>query len=61
MNALVERWDSDDDQRRIGSRPQSLGEQFADEQPLRVSERVWTLLRVTLYAVAREGAVRGLV
>jgi hypothetical protein len=34
LNAMVQRWDIDDDQRRIGSRPQTVGEQFAVEQPL---------------------------
>ncbi|MFI9031078.1 hypothetical protein [Streptomyces sp. NPDC053560] len=44
----------------MGSRPRAVGERFAVEQPLRVSERVRTLLRVTRYAVAGGGAVREL-
>lgn len=34
LNALIDTWDADDDQRRIGSRPHTVGEHFAVEQPL---------------------------
>lgn len=34
LNALVERWDGEDDTRRIGSRPRTIGEYFAVEAPL---------------------------
>ncbi|MFD0416854.1 IS21 family transposase [Streptomyces sp. NPDC127108] len=34
LNARVERWDVEDDDRRIGSRPHTVGEHFAVEQPL---------------------------
>jgi hypothetical protein len=34
LNQLVERWDADDDARRIGSRPRTVGEYFAAERPL---------------------------
>lgn len=34
LNALVTQWDIDDDQRRIGTRPHTIGEHFAIEQPL---------------------------
>lgn len=34
LNAMVERWDEADDERRIGSRPHTVGEHFAIEQTL---------------------------
>jgi transposase len=34
LNQLVERWDADDDARRIGTRPRTVGEHFRVEQPL---------------------------
>lgn len=34
LNAMLERWDAADDARRIGSRPRTVGELFAAEQPL---------------------------
>lgn len=34
LNALVEQWDRDDDQRRIGTRPHTIGEHFAAERPM---------------------------
>jgi hypothetical protein len=34
LNAMVEQWDAQDDARRIGSRPRTVGEYFATEQPL---------------------------
>jgi Mu transposase-like protein len=34
LNAMVEAWDAADDDRRIGSRPHTVGEYFAIEQPL---------------------------
>lgn len=34
LNALVDEWDAADDDRRIGSRPHTVGEHFAIEQPL---------------------------
>jgi transposase len=34
LNALVDRWDIEDEQRRIGSRARTVGEYFATEQPL---------------------------
>jgi transposase len=34
LNTLVDQWDADDDRRRIGARSQTIGEQFAIEQPL---------------------------
>jgi hypothetical protein len=33
LNTQVERWDLEDDDRRIGSRPHTVGEHFAVEQP----------------------------
>ncbi|MDX3845584.1 IS21 family transposase [Streptomyces europaeiscabiei] len=34
LNAMVERWDVEDDERRIRSRPRTIGEYFAVERPL---------------------------
>lgn len=34
LNAMVEAWDVDDDARRIGARPRTIGEMFAIEAPL---------------------------
>jgi len=34
LNQLVERWDAEDDARRIGTRPRTVGEHFQVEQPL---------------------------
>ncbi|MEU5342949.1 IS21 family transposase [Streptomyces sp. NPDC020766] len=34
LNAMVDRWDEEDDARRIRSRPRTIGEYFAAEQPL---------------------------
>jgi hypothetical protein len=34
LNQRVEQWDADDDAQRIGSRPRTVGEYFAAEQPL---------------------------
>ena len=34
LNAMIERWDALDDARRIRSRPRTIGEYFAAEQPL---------------------------
>lgn len=34
LNALIDQWDQDDDQRRIGSRARTVGEHFAVEAPL---------------------------
>ncbi|MFC6086545.1 IS21 family transposase [Sphaerisporangium aureirubrum] len=34
LNALIDAWDSADDARRIGSRPRTIGDHFAIEQPL---------------------------
>ncbi|WLQ38357.1 IS21 family transposase [Streptomyces castrisilvae] len=34
LNALIDRWDQEDDARRIRSRPRTIGEYFAAEQPL---------------------------
>jgi transposase len=34
LNAMVERWDAEDDDRRIRSRPRKIGEYFAVERPL---------------------------
>ncbi|MFF7646731.1 hypothetical protein [Streptomyces canus] len=34
LNAMVERWDAVDDDRRIRSRPRTIGEYFAVERPL---------------------------
>lgn len=34
LNAMVERWDEEDDDRRIRSRPRTIGEYFAVERPL---------------------------
>ncbi len=34
LNELVEQWDRQDDARRIGSRPKTVGEYFAEERPL---------------------------
>ncbi|MFF7791315.1 IS21 family transposase [Streptomyces sp. NPDC007991] len=34
LNAMVDRWDEEDDARRIRSRPRTVGEYFAAEQPL---------------------------
>ncbi|THA47828.1 IS21 family transposase [Streptomyces sp. A1136] len=34
LNAKIDRWDQEDDARRIRSRPRTIGEYFATEQPL---------------------------
>jgi transposase len=34
LNELIDRWDVDDEARRIGTRPRTVGELFAVEQPL---------------------------
>ncbi len=34
LNALIDRWDIADNDRRIGSRPRTIGEMFAVERPL---------------------------
>jgi hypothetical protein len=34
LNELVDRWDVEDDARRIGARPHTIGEHFAVERPL---------------------------
>ncbi|MCX4404594.1 MULTISPECIES: IS21 family transposase [unclassified Streptomyces] len=34
LNAMVERWDAEDDNRRIRSRPRTIGEYFIVERPL---------------------------
>ena len=34
LNTLVERWDEEDEARRIRMRPRTVGEYFAVEQPL---------------------------
>ncbi|WUH98739.1 hypothetical protein OHR68_35350 [Spirillospora sp. NBC_00431] len=34
LNALIEGWDAEDDQRRIGARAHTIAEYFATEQPL---------------------------
>lgn len=34
LNALIDEWDREDDERRIGTRPHTVGEHFAIEQPL---------------------------
>ncbi|MET9372481.1 hypothetical protein ABZY00_32255 [Streptomyces griseoflavus] len=34
LNAVIDRWDQEDDARRIRSRPRTIGEYFAAEQPL---------------------------
>jgi hypothetical protein len=34
LNAVIDEWDAEDDDRRIGSRPRTVGEHFAIEQPL---------------------------
>lgn len=34
LNTLIDQWDAEDDDRRIGSRPHTVGEHFAIEQPL---------------------------
>ncbi|MET9683360.1 Mu transposase domain-containing protein [Streptomyces coeruleorubidus] len=34
LNAMVERWDAEDDDRRIRSRPRTIGEYFAVERPV---------------------------
>lgn len=34
LNELIDRWDTEDLERRIGSRPRTVGEMFAAEQPL---------------------------
>ena len=34
LNAMVEQWDLDDDARRVGARPRTIGEHFAVEAPL---------------------------
>jgi transposase len=36
LNAKIDRWDQEDDARRIRSRPRTIGEYFAAEQPLLV-------------------------
>lgn len=34
LNAMIDRWDQEDDARRIRARPRTIGEYFAAEQPL---------------------------
>ncbi|MFJ1964116.1 Mu transposase domain-containing protein [Streptomyces massasporeus] len=34
LNAMIEQWDEEDKQRRIGSRPRPVSEYFAVERPL---------------------------
>ncbi|MCI2423851.1 IS21 family transposase [Saccharopolyspora sp. K220] len=34
LNALIDQWDRDNDDRRIGTRPRTIGEYFAVEKPL---------------------------
>ncbi len=34
LNAMINRWDAEDDDRRISSRPRTIGEYFAAERPL---------------------------
>ncbi|MEV4225475.1 IS21 family transposase [Nonomuraea sp. NPDC049725] len=34
LNSMIEQWDREDDQRRIGSRVRTVGEDFATERPL---------------------------
>lgn len=34
FDAMIDRWDQEDDARRIRSRPRTIGEYFAAEQPL---------------------------
>ncbi|ALO98808.1 transposase [Streptomyces hygroscopicus subsp. limoneus] len=34
LNTMIDRWDQEDDARRIRSRPRTIGEYFAAEQPL---------------------------
>ncbi|MGW3730611.1 IS21 family transposase [Streptomyces sp. NPDC000851] len=34
LNARIDQWDAEDDRRRIGARPRTVGEYFAAEQPL---------------------------
>ncbi len=34
LNAMVDAWDTEDEQRRIGARARTIGEHFATEQPL---------------------------
>jgi hypothetical protein len=34
LNVMIDRWDQEDDARRIRSRPRTIGEYFAAEQPL---------------------------
>ncbi len=36
LNAMIDRWDQEDEDRRIRSRPRTIGEYFASEQPLLV-------------------------
>lgn len=36
LNAMIDRWDQEDEARRIRSRPRTIGEYFAAEQPLLV-------------------------
>lgn len=34
LNAMIDRWDQEDDNRRIRTRPRTIGEDFATEKPL---------------------------
>ncbi|MFB9838415.1 hypothetical protein [Actinoallomurus acaciae] len=56
LNALIDQWDTEDDQRRIGSRARTVGEYFAIEQPL--PDEPFPIGRVTTRAstVARRSA-----
>lgn len=34
LNATIDKWDADDESRRIGARPHTIGEHFAIDRPL---------------------------
>lgn len=57
LNELIDLWDLQDEARRIGSRPRTIGEYFAAEQPLLrpISDEpletgLWLSVRVDRYA-----------
>jgi transposase len=57
LNVMVDAWDVDDESRRIGSRPRTIGEYFAIEQPLlkplpdeRFETGLWLAPRVDRYS-----------
>ncbi|WP_199512209.1 IS21 family transposase [Nucisporomicrobium flavum] len=57
LNAMVDAWDAADNARRIGSRPRTVGEHFAIEQPLlaplpdeRFETGTWVAPRVDRYS-----------